>query len=486
MDQNSFTILYSAGCTDTQNSFEYYFIDNRTSELLTSGYFFLEQFYESLYDLWAQTKLAELDNKTIDTTAYYEPKWEWAPNQIHVKNCAVSNQTVVLTKDNNTVTIELPTGYAGFRADFMKTGYINPIERTGTRGKLIEGDNTIRISTIRGTWNFSTPFVPQIQEAKDFGIKNISKIHITGGNFLYDFGSTLSTEFIKDTIPADNITMWNTWWIDKLGQIASKYAGTNIYKTQGEPYRTAYYGAIYEVYFDNGTIKGYIPVSTLLNIAQGFTGGTSATSNWNGLDDRGFEEIPLPSGKEYHAFILGYKINVDNNTVTNMTKEPITIVNGDNMSGWILEVLSKVTGTCYLKTEAGWEQLNSCEPPINASSSNIKSAAMSAISSKIKKSTLYPNQSSAFCIDNITSRYTDLMYQDAICYNSTTKTYRYPNNYTPPCSDNETPIRGAYIKGEFTESVDKVCMTPFTATRASKFDLSNLVSTVEVVITNKK
>lgn len=53
-DIDNITITYSAGCAETQNYFEYYFVDNRTADLYKSGSIFLNSFFDSLYDLWVK------------------------------------------------------------------------------------------------------------------------------------------------------------------------------------------------------------------------------------------------------------------------------------------------------------------------------------------------------------------------------------------------------------------------------------------------
>lgn len=475
-DIDNITITYSAGCAETQNYFEYYFVDNRTADLYKSGSIFLNSFFDSLYDLWVKTKLAELDNISLDNNSYYNPGSSWTGLDIRGSNCTVNSNTVILTKDNNTATIQLPTGYANFIAEFYKNGVV--VERTGTRGKLVEGNNDVKIATLRGSWTLATPFTSQISSIQTYGI-SINKFHLSSQ--ILDFPDSIAN-MIGYYLPLyDNNTL-NYLINDRYLPIANKYKGTNIYKTQGEPFRTSYYLGVFEATYDNGTGAITIPIPTYLKNTQSFKGGTGTDKNWNGIDNDYIVELSLPDDKTYNLSILGFKINTDNNSIL-LTKEPITSVNGDTISGWMIEGVSKKVEECYLRLETGWVKLNSCGSNYAYMyPSKVKSSVASALI-KVSKSALYPIAEG--CVDNLTESWTDLDYQYSICYNSDNNTF-YAIYSLVECNPGYSKISNAYIKKIVNMTIEKGCMKKFSANRDSKFDFSNILSDVEVIISNKK
>jgi len=486
-DIDNITIKYRAGCANTMNLFEYYYVDNHTDELAVSTPIFLKQFYESLYDLYVKTKLAELDNTTLPNE-YYNPKFDWQVLGNEPITCAVENE-ISLTPDNNSVTLQLPTGDAGFKVYYYIDGR-GAADIASTAGTLVEGHNNIVISSLRGTWvitdeNGST-LGPQIIEAVDAGVKSINKLHLSRNfyNMRIDMGDALAQMLLDNVY--DDPEYYNNM-DNYYTQIAQQYANTNVYKTNYEyPFSTSYYGGIYEVSFDNGTYSKIEPVPGLFNMTQGFIGGTADNASWNGFSQYDGLELELSNGKFYSAFIIGFKVDIaaDNGTVNGFSMEPVTTVAGDNMQGWFLESLgANMSETCYLKTGSGWVNLSSCEPFDNmiVSASNLKDSLIKAFEPNINAAALYPAQDG--CIDNITNSWTDLDYYNALCYDSANGKVYWPNYTTSgPSCDVGNLIYGAYIKIEATENIEKACMQQFKATRQPNFDLSGIISNVNVNI----
>lgn len=485
-DIDNITIEYSAGCTGTKNLFEYYYVDNNSYLLNDNDTtpIFLAQFFESLYDLYVKTKLAELDN-TTPINEYYNASFDWPILQSIPTNCLTTG-VVYLTPDNSSVRLQLPTGYAGFKATLRVSGRDTSVDKVGSAGTLIEGENNIVIASLRGTWTLSKPdgstLTPQITDAVSAGVVSLDKIHLSRNlsNMRIDLNDILAN-ILYDNIYEDPSYYANM--NEYYTSIAQTYAGTNIYKTNYPPFRTGYYGGIYEVTFDNGIGATVIPVPALFNIAQGFTGGTADNATWNGFHQHDALELELPKGKQYIAFILGYKLNIDGDNVSSLTMEPATTVSGDTMTGWILEaIIGGKNANCYLKTDAGWVTLNSCEPLDNVTigSASIKDTLVKAFSSQLSAAALYPEATG--CLDNLTDSWTDLDYYNALCNNNGTVYWPNYDQFGDPICTQGSLIVDAYIKSEVTETIEKACMQKFTGTRQSDFDLSDLFSNVIVNI----
>jgi len=120
----------------------------------------------------------------------------WYTESYSGSNCAYSSSTT-LTKDNNTTTLTLTPGYAYFVVKFFKDGKV--IDKVSTAGNLNKGNNTVVVSSVRGTWTFDTPF-RTMDVAQQEGFDNVSQLHIANGMGLLEFCIlTLSKLFLKKT-----------------------------------------------------------------------------------------------------------------------------------------------------------------------------------------------------------------------------------------------------------------------------------------------
>jgi len=360
------------------------------------------------------------------------------------------SSSTTLTKDNNTTTLTLTPGYAYFVVKFFKDGKV--IDKVSTAGNLNKGNNTVVVSSVRGTWTFDTPF-RTMDVAQQEGFDNVSQLHIAM-NGASDFDLLYKTIF-KEDIDEYTSVEDESRNMTEIDFIISKYLGLlsmlpmEIAKhpNSSTPYKSNYYYGIVE-YGSDSDKKG-LPM--ILTMTRQFKGGTGAV-NWNGLMTSGDSiEIEFDNGTTYEFMILGFAPNIDNGTMGALSQTPLTTVNGDNMSGMALESILTYSQKCEMfdNNTNKWVSVNCIddyEDQMQAGSLNTATLKAAKKIGKVSKAGIVTSEG---CVDNVTDTWVDLEHYGELCKNGTQLalggSYWY-NNTTNSCPQGFTEIYNVYIK----------------------------------------